>query len=492
MFYNSFNRNGFLFQPSDSYPTKAAFLFLHALILCQKSSIFALLFQHTLLIMHTYTNKDIWNVSYPILLALLAQNIINVTDTAFLGHVGEVELGASAMGGLLYICIYTIAFGFSTGSQILIARRNGEGRYKEVGPIMMQGCLFLFLLAGILFGLCQWTAPAMVRMLISSDTIYEATCEFLFWRMFGFFFSFFNVMFRALYVGITRTKVLTINAVVMALVNVFLDYTLIFGAFGFPEMGLKGAAIASVIAEAASTLFCIIYTGVYVDLKKYGLNRLPHFDFALLGRILSISCFTMVQHFISMGTWFVFFMAIERLGQRELAIANIVRSIYIVLLIPVQALSTAVNTLVSNLIGSGGISHVMHLMARIARTSFIVVVICAGLMCVFPHLFLSLYTGDATLIADSVPSVYTIGIAMLVAAVSNIYFNGISGTGNTQAALVLETGTLIIYAAFILWIGWYLQAPVYLCFSAEVLYYGLLLLCSYIYLKKAKWQNKRI
>ena len=55
-----------------------------------------------------YTNKDIWKVSYPILLALLAQNVINVTDTAFLGHVGEVELGASAMGGLLYICIFTV------------------------------------------------------------------------------------------------------------------------------------------------------------------------------------------------------------------------------------------------------------------------------------------------------------------------------------------------------------------------------------------------
>ena len=89
-----------------------------------------------------YTNKEIWNVSYPIFLGLLAQNIINVTDTAFLGRVGEVELGASAMGGLFYICVFTIAFGFSVGSQILIARRNGEGRYKDVGPVMIQGHIF--------------------------------------------------------------------------------------------------------------------------------------------------------------------------------------------------------------------------------------------------------------------------------------------------------------------------------------------------------------
>jgi Na+-driven multidrug efflux pump len=79
-----------------------------------------------------YTNKQIWDVSYPIFLSLLAQNVINVTDTAFLGRVGEVALGGSAMGGLYYICIFTIAFGFSTGSQIVIARRNGEGNYRDV------------------------------------------------------------------------------------------------------------------------------------------------------------------------------------------------------------------------------------------------------------------------------------------------------------------------------------------------------------------------
>lgn len=134
-----------------------------------------------------YTNKEIWNVSYPIFLGLLAQNIINVTDTVFLGRVGEVELGASAMGGLFYICVFTIAFGFSTGSQIMIARRNGEGRFRDVGPVMMQGCAFLLILAVGLFGLTHAAAPSLIRLLISSDAIFDATKEFLNWRIFGFF-----------------------------------------------------------------------------------------------------------------------------------------------------------------------------------------------------------------------------------------------------------------------------------------------------------------
>ena len=201
-----------------------------------------------------YTNKQIWSVSYPILLSLLAQNVINVTDTAFLGHVSEVALGASAMGGLFYICIFTIAFGFSTGSQIVIARRNGEGRYSDVGPVMIQGIMFLLLIAILMFGFTKAFGGNIMRLLVSSESIYEGTMEFLDWRIYGFFFSFVNVMFRALYIGITRTKVLTINAVVMALTNVILDYALIFGKFGLPEMGIKGAALGTICAQFLALL----------------------------------------------------------------------------------------------------------------------------------------------------------------------------------------------------------------------------------------------
>ena len=439
-----------------------------------------------------YTNKQIWSVSYPILLSLLTQNVINVTDTAFLGRVSEVALGGSAMGGLFYICVFTIAFGFSTGSQIVIARRNGEGRYTDVGPVMIQGAFFLLAMALLMFGFTQAFGGNIMRLLVSSENIFNATMEFLDWRIYGFFFSFFNVMFRALYIGITRTKVLTINAVVMALTNVVLDYALIFGHFGLPEMGIKGAAIASVIAEAVSTLFFLIYTYITVNLKKYGLNHLRSFDPALLMRILSISCFTMLQYFLAMATWFLFFVAVERLGQRQLAITNIVRSIYIVMLIPVNSLSTTANSLVSNAIGAGGINEVTRLIKKIARFSFFIMLILVTFTALFPQAMLSIYTNETALIAESVPSLYVICAAMLIASVANVVFNGVSGTGNTQAALMLETITIVFYGSYIIFIGIWLKAPVEWCFTIEILYYVLLLLTSYIYFKKAKWQNKRI
>lgn len=439
-----------------------------------------------------YTNKEIWRFTYPIFLGLLAQNVINVTDTAFLGRVGEVALGAAAMGGLLYICVYTIAFGFSVGSQILIARRNGEGNYRAVGPIMWQGTAFSFGMAVCLLILMYFSAAPLIRLLITSDSIYGATYEFFTWRIWGFLFAFVNVMFRGLYIGITRTKVLTMNAVVMALVNVVLDYALVFGELGLPEMGVRGAALASVIAEASSLLFFLLYTYYKVDLKKYGLNRFGQFDLSMVLRILRISCFTMVQYFLAMAIWFVFFMALERLGQRQLAVANIVRSVYVVLLIPVQALSTTANTLVSNLIGAGGSSGVVTLLHKISRMSFLIMVVCVGLCVAFPGSILSVYTNEEALLVESVSALYVVCGAMLIASLANVYFNGISGTGNTQAALVLEVFVQVFYALYIIVVGMVIQAPVDVCFTTEVIYYVLMLGSSLIYLKKAKWQNKKI
>ena len=439
-----------------------------------------------------YTNKEIWRVTYPIFLGLLAQNVINVTDTAFLGRVGEVALGAAAMGGLLYICVYTIAFGFSVGSQILIARRNGEGNYRAVGPIMWQGTAFSFGMAVCLLILMYFSAAPLIRLLITSDSIYGATYEFFTWRIWGFLFAFVNVMFRGLYIGITRTKVLTMNAVVMALVNVVLDYALVFGELGLPEMGVRGAALASVIAEASSLLFFLLYTYYKVDLKKYGLNRFGQFDLSMVLRILRISCFTMVQYFLAMAIWFVFFVALERLGQRQLAVANIVRSVYVVLLIPVQALSTTANTLVSNLIGAGGGNGVVTLLHKISRMSFLIMVVCVGLCVAFPGSILSVYTNEEALLVESVSALYVVCGAMLIASLANVYFNGISGTGNTQAALVLEVFVQVFYALYIIVVGMVIQAPVDVCFTTEVIYYVLMLGSSLIYLKKAKWQNKKI
>ena len=80
-----------------------------------------------------YTYKQIWLINFPVMMSILMEQLINITDAIFLGHVGEVELGASALAGIYYLAVYMLGFGFSIGLQVMIARRNGEQHYKETG-----------------------------------------------------------------------------------------------------------------------------------------------------------------------------------------------------------------------------------------------------------------------------------------------------------------------------------------------------------------------
>jgi putative MATE family efflux protein len=426
------------------------------------------------------------------MIGLLAQNVVNVTDTAFLGHVGEVELGASVMGGIYYICLFTLFFGFSTGTQIIIGRRNGEKNYSAIGPVMIQGMIFLLFLAAAILVLSHFLTGGIMRFMISSEVIWKATMTFLKWRMFSLIFDVFNIMFRAFYVGIIKTKILTAGSFVLAVTNIILDYLLIFGKFGFPEMGLEGAAIASVISTFASALFFIIYTFFRVDRKQYGFTRIMSVDFQLLKHVLRISVYMMFQYFISWSTYFLFFVVIERQGQHALAIANVVRSIYVVMFIPVNALSATSNTLVSNIIGEGKIKKVMPLIYRITRLSMTIVSVCVLLLCLFSKTVLSLYTNDLSLINESVPALYVVAIAMIISSIGCIFFNSVSGTGNTKAAMMLEMGVLALYVVHIYVTGAYYKLPVHICMTAEFVYFTGLFTGSVLYLRFADWKKKTV
>jgi putative MATE family efflux protein len=438
------------------------------------------------------SNKNIFNIAYPVCLTLMAQNIINVTDTAFLGHLNEVALGASAIAGMFYIAIYIIGFGFSQGAQILIGRRNGEKDYTKIGLIFNNGLVFNFLLSIIIFTFSYFQISQIARFLVQSDEVYNAVVEYLDWRIYGFFFSFFNIMFRSLYVGITKTRALTVSAVITSLTNVFFDYAMIFGNFGFPELGIAGAAIASVIAEFVTFLFLLGYTIFKMDTKRYALFYFSKIDFKIIKQMLNLSIFIMFQFFISTSTWFLFFIFIERMGERPLAITNIGRSLYMLLMIPGVALSTTISTLVSNLIGAGRKNEVLPFINRMIKITLIAVVPFMIFTFALPELIIQIYTNEIDLVKASVPVIRVVSIAMVFCAVGNVIFNSVSGTGNTRTAFLIEFITMFFYITYIYYTAIINPSTTEIVWLSEFVYWILVGGFGYYYLKKGNWQKKKI
>lgn len=440
----------------------------------------------------SYTYSSIWKIAYPIFLTLLVQNLIQVIGTAFLGRVGEVELGASALAGIYYIVIFMLAFGFSTGSQILIGRRNGEQNYHKIGEIVVGGICFLLLMALGLFFITSAFSETILSKLLNSQNILHAAVEYLDLRIYGIFFASINVMFRAFYVGTTRTKVLSLNALIMALTTIFFDYVLIFGNWGFPQMGIAGAALSAVFSEIVSVVFFLVYTSTQVDLEKYGFKAFTLKKLLVVRKILNISLSLMLQNFLSLGSWFFFFLAIEHLGEQPLAISNIVRSLYMLISIPVFALAATANTLVSNTIGAGRKDEVMSLVWKVSKFAIMICGVFMLFSFLFPRLELSIYTADKELIEAAIPSLYMVLMVLPLIAMSNVFFSSISGTGNTRTALALEICVLVFYIFYIWFTIMHLKLPLFLSWTCEYVYGFFIFLFSFIYMKKGGWRNKVI
>lgn len=438
------------------------------------------------------TYRRVWQIAYPIIIGSVAQNVVNVTDTAFLGRLGEVALGAGAIGGLFYLAVVMLGWGFGTGTQIVVARRFGEGAHRPIGRVVQHGYLFLIAMAIFLFSLYASSGQYILKKLVSSTSVLDSSVGFLNYRMWGIFFAHTNFIFNSFFVGIGRTRIISVATVIMVMVNVLLDYTLIFGHFGFAAMGVEGAALASVIAEGASVVTFFVFTFGRYNLLKYGLFSPNAFSLRLLLRLLRVSVPTMFQSFFSFSVWFLFFLIIEKMGETALAVSNVVRSIYVVLLLPIMGFSSATNSLVSYTIGQGRSNEVMALVWKVMILNVIAVSFLALLCTIMPETLLSLYLTDPKLIAAGVPLIYMVSGASVFLASGIIFFYGVSGTGRTNVSLLIEIIVLVTYllvtAILVLWV----EASLLWVWSVEVLYGLLLTGVSLIYLRSGKWKGQQV
>lgn len=436
--------------------------------------------------------RRIWSISYPIILGSIAQTIINVTDTAFLGRVGEVALGASAIGGILYLAIIMLGLGIGVGAQIIIARRYGESKEHQIGETFEHALLILGIMSVVAFSIIRFLAEDLLVFFLSSDEILSETLAFLSYRAWGIFFAFIVFAFRSFFIGITRTRIITWTTALMAGVNIILDYGLIFGNLGFPEMGIEGAAIASVIAEFTALILFIFFTLKTVDLKLYRLFYFTSLKFDLIIRILKISSPIVLQHFVSFAVWFFFFLFVENMGQTPLAISNIIRSVYLIMMLPIWGFSAAANTLVSFLIGKGQSEDVNQVVIKIAKLSFLLVSVSVITCVLSPRLILSIYTNNMELLEGAIPVLYVVSGAAIIFSVSFVLFNAVVGTGKTYITFAIELGSLTIYFFIIYYLTHIVQTSVAVVWTVEIIYAFLMGLLSLLFLAFGNWKGAKV
>lgn len=312
------------------------------------------------------------------------------------------------------------------------------------------------------------------------------------YRHYGIIFVCFNFLFRSFYIGLSNTKVIGFSTLIMAVVNIVLDYALVFGKLGFPEMGVGGAALASVCAEISATLFFFGYTLLKLPLKTYALFCFHRLEGWLMKAILKLAFPTMIQKLFSFGTWFIFFTLVEHMGETPIAVSGIIRSVYMLIMIPVFAFGATANTLTSRLIGENKHAEVIPTVFKTISQGLIAILPVLLCCLLIPHTVLSIYTEDITLMDASMTSLWVVCAASIAMSIGMPLFEAVSGTGNTTYALILESAVLVAYTFSVWFFASYLSTAVAWVWTSEFTYGALIGLVSFLFLRFAAWQKKKI
>ena len=425
-----------------------------------------------------YTYKQIWLINFPVMMSILMEQLINITDAVFLGHVGEIELGASAIAGIYYLAVYMLGFGFSIGLQVMIARKNGEQDYQETGKIFFQGLFFLMGLALFLYLTVHIVSPVIFKRSINSPEIYQAIIRYLDWRSLGLLFSFSFLAIRSFLVGITYTRALSGAAIVAIGINIPLNYFLIF----MQHLGISGAAIASSLAEGGSFITLCIYMWIKTDKIKYGLRTV--YDGQLLIAVLKLSVWSMFHAFISVAPWFLFFVGIEHLGKTELAVSNITRSVSALFFVIVNSFAVTTGALISNSIGAGEKANLFPICRKILKLGYSIGLPLIGIVLICHRSIIGIYTTDESLIQSAVAPLVVTLLNYSFALPGYVYLNAVGGTGKTKITFIFQAIATGIYLIYLYGLNNSTNTTLTLYLTAEYLFVILLALQSIVYLKK--------
>ena len=436
--------------------------------------------------------RQILFMALPISLSMLVPQINFITNNIFLGALSERELASAGITGVYYLIFAVIGHGLNNGLQALVARRAGQNLPKEIGQLFFNGVWVALGIAALGIGATYLLAPWVMRTFVHDAAIANQVIEFLLIRIWGLPFLYLFVMRNALLVGTNQTRFLVWGTLAEAVVNIFLDYSLIYGHFGFSAIGFNGAAYASIVAEASGliVIYAVIhYKGIH---KSFAFFEQTKIDFSIVKLILLMSAPLIVQFAISIISWEYFYILIEHHGARALAISNTMRNICGLFGSFCWAFASTTNTMVSNVIGQGKPEEVMPLIKRVVTLSLGISIFTFVILNAVPEFFLSFYSQGPEFIAEAVPIVRIVSVALLMMSIGTIWLNAVTGTGNTRVNLLIELITILLYCAYVylvlerwnLSIGW--------GWGSELVYWVSMFSMAYWYMKSGQWKGKVI
>lgn len=437
------------------------------------------------------TFKEILKIAIPLMLGGMSESISSIVDTAFMGHLGHIEMDSMGITNVFLLLLVMIGWACSRGVQVMVSQNFGANNKEMIGKIIDNGFYFTMPLAFLISFVLYFQSQFLLSFIIENSKILSISTSICKIRALGFPFLLGTMILSSFFIGIGQTRFILATQVMAALSNIILNYFLVFGEFGFPKMGVEGSAMATVISEI---LALILFIGAFIIhreyMKEYCLFQWKSINFNIIKEIRKLASPLVVQYFFSIGAWVLFFSLIEKMGERELAISIILKQIFTAIAIPGFCLATTSNTMVGHLVGKRDIDNIIPTVIKISHTSFIILSIMALLTIIFREQVFSLFTVDSTLILEAKGSFYMLMLAYLFIPYSNVAFNSIIALGNSTIPMIIEISVIVIYILYMyITLVWF-HGGVMMAWTSEIFYWFLLVFFAVFFFKCMNWKKR--
>lgn len=432
---------------------------------------------------------QIIRLSFPIFLSILIMQISFLCNTIFLGQTNEANLAANGIAGIYYMTLSAMCVGFNNGVQILLSRYAGQDNPKAMGNVFTHAFVLGLLFSILLIGLSYIVVPTLFETMIENAEIRESAQSFILLRVFGLPIFVIQQLANQFFIATQRSKLILPGIIVSTAVNILMDYTLIFGHFGCPQLGIRGAAIASIAAEFSFFIlnYCFIY--FYKLQEKFFLIKSKVVDYVLAKNIIVVSFPVVVQAFFSIGAWLLFFFYIEHLGKQESAITQICRSVFGVAGAFSWALATTTESMISNVLGQKKYGEIKYLIGKLMLVGFCSAVIMSLPYIIAPRFVLGLYTDQQALIDNALAPLKIVILSNILLSFSTVVFNAVLGTGHTRYTLLFEGISILCYIAYIHYFIEIKRCSLATAWMSEFVYWMVLLVLSLGYFKFINWRK---
>ncbi len=296
--------------------------------------------------------REVFKISLPLIISMSSYTIMLFTDRLFLGRYALDTLAAAVPAGSLAFMFMCFFMGVVEFTNTFVAQYVGAHLPQRVGSALWQGIYFA-LAAGILLAGLSFFGANLFRLAGHTPRIQELETVYFRILMLGAVFGLLQNAMSCFFSGRGLTMTIMVINVICVTLNVPLNYLLINGYWGFPEMGVTGSAVATVICQAVMVLLYIRVVFRKQNDRVYGVRRMWVFDRVLFGRLLKFGTPAGVQFFVDLFGFTIFLLMVGRLGRDALAATNIACSINLLAFMPMIGFSIAVSTLVGQAIGRG-------------------------------------------------------------------------------------------------------------------------------------------